>query len=94
MLLALPEAKPEELEAIAPWQTLGEQFSILEAELRARILKISEYEANFGRAFWERFEGRERSQYTWHLFSKMRCVARRYFGALGAGVLRSMRSIR
>jgi len=33
--------------SIAPWQTLGEQFSILEEELRARIMHIPESESNF-----------------------------------------------
>ena len=33
--------------ALAPWQTLGEQFSILEDELRARILRIATSERNF-----------------------------------------------
>lgn len=32
---------------IAPWLTLGEQFSILEDELKLRILKIASNEANF-----------------------------------------------
>ena len=33
--------------AIAPWQTLAEQYSILEDELKVRILRISTSEANF-----------------------------------------------
>ena len=32
---------------IAPWQTLAEQYSILEDELRVRILRISTSEGNF-----------------------------------------------
>ena len=33
--------------AIAPWQTLAEQYSILEDELKIRIFAIAESEANF-----------------------------------------------
>ena len=33
--------------SIAPWQTLAEQYSILEDELKVRILNISKSEANF-----------------------------------------------
>jgi hypothetical protein len=33
--------------ALFPWQTLGEQFAILEEELRARILQVSQSESNF-----------------------------------------------
>lgn len=33
--------------SICPWQTLGEQFSILEEELKSRILRISESADNF-----------------------------------------------
>lgn len=33
--------------AIAPWQTLAEQYSILEDELKLRILRLSSSEANF-----------------------------------------------
>ena len=33
--------------SIAPWQTLGEQFSILEDELRVRIMNIALSESNF-----------------------------------------------
>lgn len=33
--------------SIAPWQTLAEQYSILEDELKVRILKIATSEANF-----------------------------------------------
>ena len=39
--------------AIAPWQTLSEQFSILEDELRARIFKIAQ-ESNFSEAIAQR----------------------------------------
>jgi len=33
--------------SIAPWQTLAEQYSILEDELKVRILRLSESEDNF-----------------------------------------------
>lgn len=32
---------------VAPWQTLSEQFAILESELRQRIMSIAKTEANF-----------------------------------------------
>ena len=35
--------------SIAPWQTLAEQYSILEDELKARILRISITESNFNK---------------------------------------------
>ena len=40
-------AEAEAVSTIAPWQTLAEQYSILEDELKVRILRIAESEANF-----------------------------------------------
>jgi len=42
-------AKEAQAASIAPWQTLGEQFSILEDELRVRIFRIALTEANFSK---------------------------------------------
>ena len=45
--------------ALAPWRTLGEQFSILEDELKARIMALPSSEANFSSEVVQRMSHRE-----------------------------------
>ena len=44
---------------LAPWKTLGEQFSILEDELKARIMALPSSEANFSWEVVQRMSHRE-----------------------------------
>ena len=41
----------------------------------------------YGAAFWQRYKGKEKSEYTWSLFDHSRCVGRAWFGELGALVV-------